>query len=86
MEQYADETDKSGEVSDNFCIQNEEDKTFIDDLTQIESQPSDYFDLKYIGTTIYRAGEGDFSQFNVYDLLHPDFEDRNRVHPSYHPD
>ena len=48
LEQYAEVKDEDGEVSDSLLVANEEDKNFVDDSAQIESQQSDYFALKNI--------------------------------------
>lgn len=41
INQYADVSERDSDVSDECISENEEDKNFIDDSTQIESGPSD---------------------------------------------
>ena len=84
-EQYTDVSDKNGEVSDDFLSGKEEDKKFLYDSKQIESQLSDYFCLRNVERSIFIVEEGGFCQSDVDDFLDSDVETRN-VYSGYQPD
>ena len=68
------------EVS-NILSENEDDKYFIDDSMEIESQqqPSDYFKLRNVKRSISSAEEDAFCKYDIEDFLDSDAEAGNYV-------
>ena len=64
-------------------VANEEDKNFVDDSTQIESQPSAYFALKNIEGSVSSAEEDAYSHSDVDDFIDSDVEAKNYVLPGF---
>ena len=83
VEQYAEVSDEDGQVSDSSLVEDEEDENFLDDLTQTESQPSDYFGLRNVESSVSSAEEDVFSQSDVTYFIDFDVEARKYVHPGF---
>ena len=79
MEQYAHVSDEDVEVNDDIFSENEEHKDFINVLTLIQSQPSDYYRFQNIERLISSAEEDAFSQSDVDSFLDSDVEAQNCV-------
>ena len=58
-------------------------KFFLGDLTQIESQPSDYFGLTNVESSVSSAEEDVFSHSDVAYFIDFDVEARKYVHPGF---
>ena len=81
--EFVEQCAEDGQVSDSSLVENEEDEIFLDDLTQIESQPSDYFGLRNVESSVSSAEEDVFSHSDVAYFIDFDVEARKYVHPGF---